>query len=155
MSWSLLITNGDLALSGNGMATVTGGAKLVQDMTCAILEPMGNDPMHPSYGSTIDGGIMPDGTYAPGIIGSPNNAAASAFVQAEINRIAKGYQAQQVARYQADVATYGKSTLTADEVLLSVESVTAQGVQNQLLVQANIQTGIGDQPIAVPMSTGN
>lgn len=157
MSWSLEIENGDLSFAGAGMGTVEGAAKLVQDLRCAVLEPMGTDPMHPGFGSTIDGGVMPDGTYTQGIIGQPNDAYAAAYVQSDIERIAQQYQSQQQARYQQDVATYGKGTITADEALLSVEQVSTSASQNQLLVQATLQTGTGSQPAAIPMtmSTGS
>lgn len=152
MSWSLEISNGDLTFAGAGMGTVQGAQKLVQDLSCAVLEPMGNDTMHPSFGSTIDGGTMPDGTYVQGIIGQANDSYAAAYVEGDLTRIAQQYQSQQQARYQQDVATYGKGTITADEALLSLESVTAAAVQNQLLVSATLQTGTGAQPIAIPMT---
>src|ERR1017187_5637340 len=110
MSYSLMISNGDLSFNGASMNTVQGGDKLVQDLACCVLEPMGTDNLHPTFGSTIGGGINPDGSYNPGVIGEPNDAMAATQVQGEITRIVKQYQAQQQARFQADVAVYGKGT---------------------------------------------
>ena len=154
MSWSLQIANGDLAFNGADMTTVQGSQKLVQDLACCILEPMGNDPLHPGYGSLIDGGIGTDGSYTSGVIGAPNDTRAGNFVVSEINRICTQYQSQQQARYKADVATYGKSTISASEALLGVESITATASQDHLNVGATLQTGSGDQPItlSVPSS---
>lgn len=153
MSWSLQIQNGDLSLGSQGLNTVTGGPKLVQDLSCAILEPMGTDPLHPSYGSLIDGGTDSNGVTQTGVIGQLNDAQNAAFVQSEVTRICRNYQAAQIARNSADVATYGKSTLTASEALLHLLGVTMQQVQDQLLLTATIQTGTGTVPLATTFGT--
>lgn len=151
MSWSLQITNGDLGFSSGQMSTVIGGAKLVQDLACDVLEPMGSDPMHPSFGSTIDGGTEPDGTVAEGMIGDPNDNLAASFIYAEIQRICLDYQQRQTARNAADIATYGKSTLTAEEALLSVRNVTINQIADHLLVSCTLQTGSGGLPLSIPL----
>lgn len=153
MSWSLAITNGDLSIGSNGLNVVTGGAKLTQDLACDILEPMGNDPLHPTFGSVIDGGTDVNGNAIPGVIGAANDPSAATFVGAEIQRICRAYQASQIARNQADVATYGKSTLTADEALLSINSITITQAQVAMMVACNLQTGVGSLPLNVPIST--
>jgi hypothetical protein len=149
MSWSLQIINGDLSFNGASMNIVQGGEKLVQDLACCVLEPMGTDDMHPTFGSTIGGGINPDGTYNPGVIGGPNDNAAGTFVNGEITRIAVQYQAQQSARFAGDVATYGKGTITADEALLSLGSVNSTANQNVMIVQADLETGTGSTAISL------
>lgn len=155
MSYSLQVSNGDLVFNGTSLATVQGTQKLVQDMTCGILEPMGTDDMHPTYGSVIDGGTLPDGTYQNGIIGELNNQYAANFVSSEINRVASNYQQAQAARNQDDLATYGKSTLTPDETLLSLGAVDITEVQNQMLVAVDLETGTGPVTVAVPATTGS
>lgn len=152
MSWSLAIQNGDLVHGGNGFNTVAGGAKLVQDLRCVILEPMGTDSLHPSYGSIIDGGVDTNGTYHEGIIGQINDASAASMVRAELQRIVKGYQGQQVARNNTDLAVYGKSTLTADEALLNIASIALQQVQDEILVTATLQTGVTNLPLTQTFS---
>src|ERR1035437_7138653 len=152
MSWSLQIAHGDLSFDGHQMGTVQGGQKLVQDLSCAVLEPQGTDPLHSSFGSTIGGSINPDGTWNQGVIGSPNNSLAAMAVSGEIKRICVQYQTQQLARYQADVAVYGRSTLTADEALMNIESIVAQAAQNHLLVSATLKTGTSDLPLTVPIT---
>lgn len=149
MSWSLQIANGDLAFNGNDLSTVTGSDKLVQDLACCILEPMGTDDMHPSFGSLIDGGIDSSGNFNPGVIGAPNNAATAGLVDSEITRICNQYQASQQARYQSDLAAYGTSTLTASEVLLSIGGISNTVNQDQLEVTAVLQTGTGSQPFVL------
>lgn len=153
MSWSLQLNNGDLSYGTNGFDTVAGSAKLVQDLRCALLEPMGNDPLHPTLGSVIDGGVDSQGNTVPGVIGAGNNSSSATFVSAEVQRVCRNHQAHQIARNQTDVATYGKSTLTADEALLSVVNVSTQAVEDQLMVIATLRTGVGDLPLIVPFST--
>lgn len=152
MSWSLQIVNGDLSLGSNGLNTVAGTAKLAQDLRCALLEPQGNDVLHPNFGSTIDGGYDSNGNYVQGVIGGDNDQTAATYVGSEVQRICQEYQSQQIARNQSDVAIYGKSTLTADEALLAIMNITVDQVADQALVTANIQTGIGSLPLTVPFS---
>lgn len=152
MSWSLSVTNGDLSIGSSGLNVVTGGAKLTQDLACDILEPMGNDPLHPTFGSVIDGGTDANGNAIPGVIGDANDPSAATFVGAEIQRICRAYQAQQIARNQADVATYGKSTLTADEALLAIQSIQITQAQDNMMVACNLQTGTGGLALNVPIT---
>lgn len=153
MSWSLQVNNGELSFGGSGLNTVSGGSKLTQDLACDILEPMGNDPLHPEFGSVLDGGVDSNGVHQQGVIGSTNDQAAAAFVQAEIQRIAQNYQAQQVARNQADVRIYGRATLTADEALIALTNIDIQQVATAMLVTATLQTGAGSLPLNLPFST--
>jgi hypothetical protein len=153
MSWSFQINNGDLQIGSGGLNTVSGTAKLVQDLTCDLLEPEGTDPLHPGYGSVIDGGTDSNGNYVQGIIGDPNDSTAATFVGQEVQRIMTSYQQSQITRNQSDIAVYGASTLTADEALLAVISVNVSQVQDQALVTANIQTGTGSLPLTVPFTS--
>jgi hypothetical protein len=153
MSWSFQINNGDLQIGSNGLNTVSDTAKLVQDLTCDLLEPEGTDPLHPGYGSVIDGGTDSAGNYVQGIIGDPNDSTAATFVGQEVQRIMTNYQQSQINRNQADIAVYGASTLTAAEALLAISAITVTQVQDQALVIANIQTGTGSLPLTVPFSS--
>lgn len=148
-----MIANGDLSFNGTDMNVVTGSSKLVQDLMCCVLEPMGNDDMHPTYGSLIDGGIDQNGNQVPGVIGTPNDAYAASYVDTEITRICQAYQLQQQTRYANDIATYGTSTITASEALLSVDGVVAQASQDHLLVTASLETGTGDLAISLPIAS--
>lgn len=155
MSWSLQVSHGDLVFNGTSLATVEGTQKLVQDMTCGILEPMGTDNMHPTYGSVIDGGTLPDGTYQEGIIGDPNDQYAANFVSSEINRVASNLQQTQAVRNQNDLATYGRSTLTPSETLAALGDVQMTAAQNQLLVAVELETGTGPVSVAIPANTAS
>jgi hypothetical protein len=141
MTWSLAIQNGDLALSGSDYTIVTGEDKLIQDLTCYILERLGTDPNHPDYGSILNGGVDGSGTVIPSMIGVNNNTIAQSRVQGELQRILLAYQNMQLARAKSDIALYGKTTFSRGEVLLSVDSFTMQSTLDTLSVIIGITTG--------------
>lgn len=147
MTWSLHIKNGDLNFSGpGGFATVSGQQKLVQDLKCWILEPRGTDPMHPDYGSTLDGGLLPDGTHIDSVIGDVISSETLVKIESEIRRVLQAYQQQQLDRLTRENAQYGgKNTFSADEILQSILAVNLQQVADTVFVQCVIQTPDGTQ----------
>lgn len=147
MSLSLEIRNGDLALNGNSFATVSGSQKMEQDLRCAILTPYGYYEVWPEFGSTLDDGI------SDSVIGQSNWEEASLEVQAELNRIISNYQRQQINRNEFDAARFGRMTLTADEMVLEVESMKMIRVQDYLLVTVFLKVGNGTIKVALPLST--
>jgi hypothetical protein len=153
MSYSLMIANGDLSFNGASLDTVDGSNKLVQDLACCVLEPMGTDPSHPEFGSLIEGGVDPSGNVSAGVIGSPNDAHAASIVVSEVRRICDAYQSQQQGRYSSDVQTYGKSTITASEMLISVEGITASQETDTLMINATLATGGGNMSVNLPVAT--
>jgi phage baseplate assembly protein W len=138
--WSLAIRNGDLTLGGSSYGTVTGEDKLVQDLRCFILEKRGTDDMHPTYGTTLDGGRLDDGTESPGLIGKPNTALVQLEVESELKRIINDYQARQLERAKADRMAYGKTTLHRGEVLLGVTEMKFTPVGDTLNILITLQT---------------
>lgn len=142
MTWSLRVLHGDLALAGNSLATATDEIKLVQDLRHWILENIGFDPSHPEYGSTLDGGMLPDGTEVDSPIGlAINNSHARVLIDAEIRRIVAKYQSQQLDRARRDSTTYRNTTLTNREVLLALEDVEMTQFGDTMLVNVLIRVG--------------
>jgi hypothetical protein len=153
MSWSLQISQGDFTYGAKGLNLATGGTKLVQDLTCAVLEPMGDDNLHPNYGSVLEGGVNSSGSIYNGYIGSPNNGATAALVNAEIQRLVQAYQAAQLARNQADLNTYGMSTLSVGEALLGVNSINITQVETAMAVDVSLNTGSGSMSLSTTVGT--
>ena len=154
MSWSLQLRNGDLALNGVQLGTVSGSNKLIQDLRCALLEPMGTDDMHPSYGSLIDGGRRPDGTQAPSMLGSMNWNSVALQIRAEIRRIATEHRNRQLARARTDQNTYGKPTLDSGELLINITNITMQQVQDTMIVHVELEVGDGtNRVLNIPISS--
>lgn len=155
MSWSLELRNGDLNLSGTKLGQATGAQKLVQDLRCAILEPRGNDDMHPNFGSIIDGGIDKFGREVESVIGSSDWAFVALRVQNEIQRLSQELQQRQISRAKNDRYTYGESTLDPQEMLLALSGLQLLQVQDTLVVQVTLTTGSGREiPITVPVADG-
>jgi hypothetical protein len=153
MSWSLQIRNGDLALNGASFAQVSGGQKLVQDLRCEILERRGNDDLHPSFGSLIDGGIDESGREATSLIASNNADYVAMRVTAEIRRIASSLQARQLERAQNDRYVYGKSTLDNGELLINISGIRFTQIQDSLYAQVDLQVGSGQAvTLAIPLA---
>jgi hypothetical protein len=141
MSWSLQLRNGDLALGQARYGTVTGHTKLTQDLRCHLLERMGTDPTHPSFGSTLDGGRLEDGTEIPSLIGRMDFNRVILEVEAEIRRIERAHQDRQLARIESDKFTYGRPTLLPSEILVAVSDIQFAQVADTLMVRVTLQTG--------------
>jgi hypothetical protein len=154
MSWSLKLRNGDLVTDGAKLDQVTGAAKLVQDLRCAILEKRGTDDLHRDFGSLIDGGYDDKGNWVDSTIGEIDIDFAVLQIESDLRRIMAMHQQKQVARSKRDRQTYGQSTLDNDELLYAVEGVDFTQAQDKLMVNVLIQTGTGQQfNIAVPLQS--
>lgn len=152
MSWSLALENGDLALNNNGMAVVSGEAKLLQDLTCYLLTPLGSNDAHTDYGSLLNGGVE-NGVIYPPIYTDLNDSATQSEIISEIQRVTTAYQNMQLVRAKADQIAYGKSTLSKGEVLLSVDSIN--GTVQDVTVNINVEVSTANGTTAnlnVPIS---
>lgn len=139
MSWSLNIESGDLDFVSrkSGAAVATGKRKAYQDIRAALLEPMGTDPMHPEYGSILDGGRLPNGRVVPSLVG--RNQAAVFEIEEEITRIVRGLMDRQAERIDADLQTYGKSTISSAETIRGIAEIKSKIVDNTLVVRVKIE----------------
>lgn len=145
MTYSLNIMGGDLSLGGpGGLSTVTSAEKLVQDIKCWLLEGMGTDPLHPDYGSKLDGGSLPGSPRDEGMIGAEMGPTTLMLVEAEVRRVLQQYQQQQVNRIQIEQTLYnGKNTYSMGEILYAIDSVTATQYKDTIIVNAHIRTANG------------
>lgn len=146
MTWSLNISGGDLSLGGpGGLSTVTSTDKLIQDLKCWLLEAIGTDPMHPDYGSTLDGGQLPGGVFQDGMIGGSIDAGTMLQVEAEVRRVMTAYQQQQTTRITMEQNLYqGKNTYTWGEILYSVNSVSTTSSLDTIIVNCQVTTANGN-----------
>lgn len=138
MSWSFNIETGDLSFVSNmsGAAVVTGQQKTFQDLKSALLEQMGSDPMHPEYGSLLDGGVLPNGTIVDSFIGRDETYIYK--IQEEIARVIQFFNERQSTRINSDLATFGKSTVSDSEIVESIESITNQTFGDKLVIQVHL-----------------
>lgn len=147
MTWSFLIKNGDLSLSGpGGMATTTGQNKMVQDLKHWLLEPRGSDPLHPEWGSALDGGQLSDGTVLPSSIGGMFTAEDKLTIEAEVRRVLAAYQLQQAQRLGRETIQFaGKNTFSRGEILRSIDQVRVQQIGDTALVTVSLIAADGTQ----------
>jgi len=141
MSWSLKLKNGDLVLGGKGLEKATDEQKLTQDLRCHLLQRMGDNDLHPTFGSLLDGGTTPDGQLKESIIGMDDQQLASSLIQIEIQRVLSNYQDAQLARVKRDKIHYGKATLTKGEVLFGLSGIQVNANMDNLYVLVNLSTG--------------
>jgi len=153
MTWSLALRNGDFDVQRAQLGKVTGYQKLVQDFRCALLTRMGSDPLHPGWGSLLDGGTTLDGRDVPGVIGTEDFDLAMAVIETEIRRIAEYFQNRQLRRVKEERQRYSKSTLTASEILVGISNIRPIQVGTTLNVLVTLTTGSGDSvDVTIPLT---
>jgi len=101
---------------------------------------MGQDPLHPSYGSIIDGGVDASGKPIDSVIGKTNIRLVRMEIEAEIRRVAAAYQRMQVDRATRDRNRYNKSTLTGGEILAAVTAINFTQNADSLWVNVVIKS---------------
>lgn len=143
MTWSLKLRHGDFTVSNAEFGTVINEDKLVQDLTCHLLEAMGTDDLHPGYGSLIDGGTRPDGIEVPSVIGESDVELVALEIESEIRRVAREHRAKQLNRAKEDRFVYNKVTLTPGEVLLAISNIDFVQIEDVLHVKVSLETATG------------
>lgn len=155
MSKSFALTNGDLQIgSGRSYEIVAGRDKLRQDLTLWLTERIGSDPMTPTYGSRLDGGII-DGKEAPSFIGQIASTNNMNQIRAEVLDLLTEYQNMQLDKVRNETLLYrGKNTLEADEVIDTINSVDVTQVGTTVLVRVVITTlGRTSLKVTLPIAT--
>ena len=156
MSYSLQLRGGDLAPSGSQMALVEGPNKMVQDLRCALLEPRATDPLHPDFGSTLNGGVDELGNPNPGVIGALNNDVQAVSVESEIRRVITAYMVAQLAKLTEENNTYGgQNTFAAGEIITDIADVQISRLQDVMVVVVTLVTDTGQQiQLTRPIANG-
>lgn len=153
MSWSLKLRDGDFDVQNAQLGTARGRQKLVQDFRCALLETLGNDDLHPEWGSTLDGGIGPSGEYIEGVVGVAGIDAALTSIESEIRRIGALLQQRQLQRLRQERLTYNKVTLTPSEILIGISNVRTLSVADTVYITVTLQTGSDELiDVSVPVT---
>jgi len=159
MSWSLEILGGDLNLNSrtSGMGIVTGANKTYQDLRGEFLETMGNDPMHPEYGSLIDGGVTPNGDLVESQIGSIIDAGVMFSLEAEIRRVIEKFANNQHDKLlsESQVGNGGRHTFSPNEIISSVASIDAKQFGTTLAFRVALVMDRGQTIEFVQATNGN
>jgi phage baseplate assembly protein W len=146
MSKSLSIASGDLSVTGRHYDTVSGKDKLMQDLRCALIEQVGDDPATPNFGSQFE-----SDTY----LGQNYTEMLAEEARVEVMSILQNYQVAQLTKIQTETITYnGKNTLSEGEVIDSIDSVDSVFSGDTLVIRVQLTTIAGDQvKIDVPVDT--
>lgn len=141
MSYSLQVRSGDLNPSGGQVATVSGVQKLVQDLRCMLLEPRGTDPLHPEYGSLLNGGIDEIGRTQPGVIGTTISSETMLGIESEIRRVVNQHMIDQQSQLFDEVNSYnGQTTLSNDEIIAAIDGIDATSIGDVVVVSVKLRT---------------
>lgn len=145
MSRSFLIDGGDLVVGGSrAFSTVTGRQKLFQDLKLWILERIGTDSATPTYGSTLDGGVI-GGEEVPSYIGQPATRERLLEIESEIAALLGRYQQEQLEKMRREVILFqGEHTLSEDEILYRVNSIDTAQVGDTVYVRVLCTTLAGN-----------
>lgn len=130
---ALEIKNGDLVIGRGGYATVSGVAKLRQDLSVAVREPYGTDRFHPRWGSLL-------AEYVGGVL----NEYSKMQVIGEVQRICANYIAVQQDQMAAANAEGRRPTFTSGEVVESVQSIEVRQTFDRLHVRVILRTLSGE-----------
>jgi len=131
---TLQIKNGDLVIGSGGYATVTGSAKLRQDLSVAVREPYGCDRFHPRWGSMLSG-----------FVGGVLDKYAASAVSGEVNRIIGNYVAVQHDQMTVAASQGMKVRYSTGEVVSAVTKIDTRQSFDRLYVRASLTTMSGEQ----------
>ena len=134
--YDLKITNGDLAVRGDGNITkIYGAERIVQDLSCWILEPFNTDPMYSRFGSTVWD-----------MIGTTVTSDNLGQLKAEITRVINNYYEYQQRQISQAV---GNGTFNYafpnDEVIGSIDSIDVSAIADSVSVVVKLTMASGNQ----------
>lgn len=123
---TLALSGGDLVINAShGYQTLTGPPKIRQDLALALIEPLGDDPYHPNWGSLLN-------KY----IGQPLTGDLELLVEQEARRIVTQYmntQSQAISTSQTNGTPIGYTT---SDVVVGITSIN--GIINYDTIQLTI-----------------
>lgn len=137
MSYSLAVSNGDLARQGGNLAVVWGIDKLKQDLQLWVAERFGGDRFHPAMGSILQDYI--------GTVISPRTRAE---IEDEVMRVLDNYQRVQIYGFKRNPRLYSMT-----ELLESVENISVSVNFDTVSVAVSVRTAARDDAL-ITMTQG-
>lgn len=129
---TLALVNGDLAVGQGGYQTLTGTARIRQDLALALAEPYGHDSYHPEWGSVLS-------SY----IGEPLTGELELLVRSEVVRVLQQYVAAQAADIAADALSGSRSRYSFGDVVDQITSITTAVTYDTCQVSVVLKTRSG------------
>lgn len=108
---------------------VEGIVRAQQQVGLALREPLGSDRFHPEWGSTL-----------PEYIGTIRSRGVPAEIRAEVNRVIRDYIINQNEAIRRRAAAGLRPTITAEEMVMNVNTISVQASQDSISVKVVIST---------------
>lgn len=124
MSYSLAVSNGDLARQGSNLAVVWGIDKLKQDLQLWVTERFGGDRFQPMMGSVLQD-----------YIGSVISLRTRAEIEDEIMRVMDNYQRVQMHGFKINPRLYSMT-----ELLESVDDIAVGITYDTVSVSVSVRS---------------
>ncbi len=124
---TFLVRNGDFVLSGRSFDEVSGGTKVMQDITSALREPVGSDRFHLLWGSTL-----------PLFVGEPASQGVAVLVKSEVERVISNYMLIQQTLLRQDQLANRRLRFSAGEVISQIESVSIEQDADRMTVRVTL-----------------
>jgi len=121
---TITVSNGDIKLSTGKIQFSTGNAKLVQDISLWLKEPIGTGFTTPNFGSLL-----------PQLVGGTQSASTISTVTNEIIRVLQLYQGQQALYLQQAQNTAQLANWNKSEIIQNIVSVNVS-IQNTTIFAA-------------------
>lgn len=129
---TLALANGDLVAGPTGHKTISGAAKIRQDLALALGEPIGDDRFHPSWGSLL-----------PSYIGQAIDAQTNALIRSEVSRVLAQYVSVRDEYITLDQQSGARSRFDTADVVSEILSVSAVQDFDTIKVQVSLRTLAG------------
>ena len=141
----LKITDGDLALQGNGdVIQISGAERIAQELSCWLLEPLGSDRLYTGFGSDISDQI-----------GTIIDSDALLAVKTEVVRVVKNYiayQQNQIKNAKADNLTDFVNAWNKDDIISTINSISVTSGSTAVTVVVSLTTA-GGSSVTVTQSS--
>lgn len=134
--YGLKVSNGDLAVRGDGnVVKITGAERIKQELSHWLLEPLGTDTLYKRFGSTLDN-----------LVGSPILNEYLTEVRSECSRVVQNYVEYQKRQINED-RLRGEDVFMAnwksDDIINSVNGISVKTVADTVRVTVKLTTAGG------------
>ena len=129
----LAVIDGDLVLSGSNYLTLSGPAKIKQDLSFAINDAYGADIFHPYWGSILDQ-----------FIGQPLTASIQKQVTDEVQRVLNNYISIQADQINSTVIAGSATTYDTSDVVQTIGSINVQIDLDSINITVTLTTMAND-----------
>lgn len=131
---TLALADGDLVVTPAGHKTVSGSAKIQQDLTAALVEPYGNDRFNRDFGSTVRN-----------YVGQALDPEIEMLVEAEVNRVIQAYVVTQRREVLSDNLAQRQSRFDTSDVVRAIRKIDVSLSYDTVRVSVVLVTLAGDR----------